>query len=203
MLTIIGGSCQKYHFCCNKSFVATNMCLSWQNTHLLQQNVFCHDKSMFACCDKTFVTTKWCLSWKIFLSQHVFVMTKVLSWKEYFCCNKRHVLLWQTHVCHNKSKLVATKVLLQQKYVCRDKKFCCDKHTFVTTKDVFVMTKLLFEHTPSTTFQHLPPNSAGIGYATERACFISVHLSTDAVSALQKVWVLIRLQKQHSGEACT
>ena len=124
MLTIIGGSCQKYHFCCNKSFVATNMCLSWQNTHLSQQitkRVFCHDKSMFACCDKTFVTTKWCLSWKIFLSQNIFVMTKVLSWKAYFCCNKRHVLLRQTHVCHNKSKLVATKLLLRQKYVCHDK----------------------------------------------------------------------------------
>ena len=46
-------------------------------------------------------------------------------------------------------------------------------------------------HTPNIAFQHLPPNSATIGYATEEALFISAQLSTDAVSALRKVWVLI------------
>ena len=45
--------------------------------------------------------------------------------------------------------------------------------------------------TPSITFQHLPPNSARFGYATEGALFISTQLSTDVVSAIQKVWVLI------------
>ena len=49
-------------------------------------------------------------------------------------------------------------------------------------------------HTPSTAFRHLPPNSARIGYATEGAVFISAQLSTDAVSALRKVWVLLKLQ---------
>ena len=48
-------------------------------------------------------------------------------------------------------------------------------------------------HTPSITFWHLPPNSARFSYATEGALFISVQLSTDTVSALWKVWVLIRL----------
>ena len=46
-------------------------------------------------------------------------------------------------------------------------------------------------HTPSAAFRHLPPNSARFGYATEGALFISAQLSTDAVSALRKVWVLI------------
>ena len=46
-------------------------------------------------------------------------------------------------------------------------------------------------HILSITFQHLPPNSAGFGYATEGALFISVQLSTDAVGTLWKVWVLI------------
>ena len=46
-------------------------------------------------------------------------------------------------------------------------------------------------HTPSITFRHLPPNSARFGYATEGALFISAQLSTDAVSALRKVRVLI------------
>ena len=45
-------------------------------------------------------------------------------------------------------------------------------------------------HTPSIAFRHLPPNSARFSYATEGALFISAQLSTDAVSALQKVWVL-------------
>ena len=46
-------------------------------------------------------------------------------------------------------------------------------------------------HTPSIAFRHLPPNSARFGYATEGAPFISSQLSTDAVSALRKVLVLI------------
>ena len=41
-------------------------------------------------------------------------------------------------------------------------------------------------HTPSIAFRQLPENSARFGYATEGALFISVQLSTDAVSALSK-----------------
>ena len=48
-------------------------------------------------------------------------------------------------------------------------------------------------HTPSIAFRHLPPNSARFSYATEGALFISAQLSTDAVSTLRKVWVLIKL----------
>ena len=44
-------------------------------------------------------------------------------------------------------------------------------------------------HTSSVAFRHLPPNSARFGYATEGALFISAQLSTDAVSALRKVWI--------------
>ena len=57
-------------------------------------------------------------------------------------------------------------------------------------------------HTPSITFRHLPPNSARFSYAIEVALFISMQLSTDAVSDLRKVWVLIRLWKQPSAQAC-
>ena len=66
----------------------------------------------------------------------MFVATK------YFCRNKRCFLSRQKHICHNKSKLVATNVfmtklcLLQQKYVCHE------KHTFVMTKVAFVATIL-------------------------------------------------------------
>ena len=46
-------------------------------------------------------------------------------------------------------------------------------------------------HTPSIAFQHPPPNSARFSYATEGVLFISAQMSSDAVSALRKVWVLI------------
>ena len=46
---------------------------------------------------------------------------------------------------------------------------------------------------PSTAFRHLPPNPARICYTTEGALFISKQMSSDAVSALRKIWVLRRL----------
>ena len=58
-------------------------------------------------------------------------------------------------------------------------------------------------HIPSLTFWHLPPNSAVTGYTPEAALLISTQLSIDTVSALIKVWVLIRLWKQHSVDSCT
>ena len=46
----------------------------------------------------------------------------------------------------------------------------------------------------------LSPNSARFGYATaEGALFISAQLSTDAASALRKVWTLITLPAPLSG----
>ena len=57
------------------------------------------------------------------------------------------------------------------------------------------------DHNPSIAFWHIPPNSARFSYTTEEALFISTQLSTDAVSALQKVRVLIRLWKQTSAQA--
>ena len=50
-----------------------------------------------------------------------------------------------------------------------------------------------WRYTPSIAFWHLPPNSARFSYATEGALLISAQLSSDAVSALQSVPVLIWL----------
>ena len=58
-------------------------------------------------------------------------------------------------------------------------------------------------YTPSIAFRHLPPNSARFSYATEGALFISAQLSSDAVSALRKVRVPIRLWKQPRAQART
>ena len=46
----------------------------------------------------------------------------------------------------------------------------------------------------------LPSTTAVFSYATEGALFISAQLSTDAVSALRKVWVVIRLWKKPSAQ---
>ena len=48
----------------------------------------------------------------------------------------------------------------------------------------------IFTHTLQASLSGpLPPNSATIGYATEGALLTSsMHLSTDAVNTLQKVW---------------
>ena len=48
--------------------------------------------------------------------------------------------------------------------------------------------------TSSIAFWHLPPNSARFSYATEGELFISAQLSSDAVSALRKVPVLIHVE---------
>ena len=57
--------------------------------------------------------------------------------------------------------------------------------------DVWCVSGVGSDHTLSISFRHLPPDSARTGYALKRALFISEQLSTDAVSALPKVWVLI------------
>ena len=104
--TVTGGSCHKYHFCCDKSFVATNTCLSWQT-------LVCHNKTPV-------------LSRQKYACHNIFLSRQTcLPRQAYFCHNKRHV-------CHAASIIfVATKVLLQQTHVCRD------KHLFVTTKHMF------------------------------------------------------------------
>ena len=50
------------------------------------------------------------------------------------------------------------------------------------------------EHTLSVAFWHLTPNSARFSYTTEGALFISTRLSSNVVSALWKVRVLIWLE---------
>ena len=102
---IIGGSCHKYHFCHNKSFVLTNtfvvtkhvfccnksmlVVLSWQKLCLLWQNYVCRDKHVFIMRIFVVVTS-------ILLSQQktCFVVTNMclpqqtcLSWQN-FCRNK-------------------------------------------------------------------------------------------------------------------
>ena len=70
------------------------------------------------------------LSQVSFLLRQKFVVTNI-------CCNKTHLLLWQTCVCHDK-----TSLLSQQKYACHDK-------TFVLTYfwQIFVATNIILSNT--------------------------------------------------------
>ena len=103
-----GWSCHKYHFCCDKSSVVTNMCLVQQKS--------LSGQTIFVVTNKSFVTTS------ILLLQQA-----------YFCCDKRHVLSQQTHICHDKIKHVVTKVLSQLNYICCNKS-CHNKNMFVAKK---------------------------------------------------------------------
>ena len=151
--TITGGSCHKYHFCQDKSFVAKNTCLSWQQKkrllivmtkECLSRQNFCHDKYIYVttniCCDKhTFVTQTY-----VCHDKHVsFVVTKVcLSWQ----------IVVATNTCLSQQIFVATIFVVATNIILLWQKFCRGKHTFVTTKDwdkSFVVTKMILVSAPA------------------------------------------------------
>ena len=77
--SIVGWSCHKYRFCRDKSFVATNTCLSRQNT--------------------SFVGTKVCMSRQNFRpDKHVFVATNIILSRQAYFCRDKHVFV-ATKVC--------------------------------------------------------------------------------------------------------
>ena len=83
MATIIGGSCHKYHFCRDKSFVVCRE----KHVFVKTKHVFCRDKSML-------------------------VTTKRLSRQTRVCCDKRFVvtsMFVARNICHDK-RFVATKI---------------------------------------------------------------------------------------------
>ena len=110
-VTIIGGSCHKYHFWSWHMLVMTNTCLLRQNmSFVFVTTNICHDKHNFDfCCLKlifVFVVTKHIFchdkSMLVVLSQqkfyhdkkydqHNFVTTKDLLRQAYFCCDNRCV----------------------------------------------------------------------------------------------------------------
>ena len=73
---------------------------------------------------------------------------------------------------------------------------CCEHYYSAQVCDIMDVfgvcdQHLPYTHTPSIAFQHLPPNSARFSYATEGVLFISAQLSSDTVSVLRTVRVLI------------
>ena len=80
---------RKTYFCGYKhTFVATNTCLSRQNTSLVATKVFLsrqNSRQIFVCRDKSFVARKLCQSSQAYLcrNKHIFVATK-----DVFCRDK-------------------------------------------------------------------------------------------------------------------
>ena len=69
------------------------------------------------------------------------------------------------------------------------------------TEDLWKPRCVCVMHILSIAVRHFPPNSARTGYVTEGALFITVQLSTNVVSALWKVWILVRLRWLHIAQA--
>ena len=100
----------KKYACHNKSFVATNIFLFCRDKYLLWQTVFCYNKS--------FVMTGlllMCLLWQIFVDKltfDVFVATNI-------CCDEScvatEIFCHDKQFCHNKSFVMASVLLSQQK----------------------------------------------------------------------------------------
>ena len=105
--TIIGRSWREYHFCRDKT-ILSRVCRD--KTRLLS-------RQKFACRDKTFVVTNIFCRDKI-----MFVSTNVLCvLRQIFCHDKYTFVATKVMFCKYKGKLAATKLLLRQNYVCRDK----------------------------------------------------------------------------------
>ena len=100
------------YFCCNKSFVTTNICCD--------KHVFVTTKDVLSpqtrvCGDKSKLVAR-----NMCLSQQIFVARKVLSRQKYVCATSIHLSQQkmcfelrqtQTRVCHDKT-FVATKIVL-------------------------------------------------------------------------------------------
>ena len=123
---ITGGSCHKYHFCRDRSFVATEVRLSRQK-FLLRQAYFCCDKHMFVAtkhvfrCDKSMLVATKLLSRQTRVVQQIFVVTNRLSRQKYFVAT--NIILSLQTFCRSKHTFVATKIVF-----CRDIRFSHDKN---------------------------------------------------------------------------
>ena len=124
---IIGRSCHKYHFCHDKSFVTTKICLpqqkfchdkiflSWQtqkfchdkHTFVVTKDEFCHDEHMF-------IATNIFLSWQSFgCDKIMFAETKLLSWQN-MCFVMTNMCFVMTNMCLSQQNLLQQKLCLWQ-----------------------------------------------------------------------------------------
>ena len=105
-----------YYFCCDKTFVATKLCLSRQNLYVAT-NV-CRNKH-------NFVATSILLSRQTRICRD---KRRLLSRQKCACCDKTFVA---TNYFNGDKRFIATSIVYSRQRTC-----------FVTTKDVFVATKM-------------------------------------------------------------
>ena len=145
-VAIIGGSCHKYHFCRDKSFVATNththtsreverqlivlLAKGWQNVQQV-------DLWTWFVIDTICVVTKRAGVTKVSLAgaatSLIFVLTIIILSRQIYFSRDKHMFVATKHLfCQDKSMLVATK----QACFCRDKQawFCRDKRGVLSQK---------------------------------------------------------------------
>ena len=100
---IIGGSCHKYNFCCDTTFVETN-------TYFVVTKV-CLSRQRFCRAKLTFVTTK-----DVFVAiKHLFCHDKsMLVATNIFCCDKQNCVATKASILLSRQKtcFVATKMIL-------------------------------------------------------------------------------------------
>ena len=104
---VISRSCHNYHFCQDKSFIATNIC---------------HDKCVFVMTKVLSQQAYFCRDKRCVLSQQTHV------------CHDKISMLRQNYVCRNKylseqNIFVATSILLSSQKTCSvSQNFCRDKN---------------------------------------------------------------------------
>ena len=98
------------------------------------------------CRDKTFLSTKRLCAQNLLCAknknkqthkQKLYCGKNVLWSRQKMCIVAKKVRLSRTKLCLPRQIFVATKVLLPEKYVCRNKSFFRNKPSFVATKVVF------------------------------------------------------------------
>ena len=126
-VSIIGGSCHKYHFSRDTSFCDN------KHVFVMKKQVFCHDKCRLVMIN-LLSRQNMCLSWQ------------KLSRQAYFCHDKWRVLLWQTqcllqrkYACRDKSFVVtklrvSRQIFVVTKNLSRQKIFGLHKHHFFGNK---------------------------------------------------------------------
>ena len=102
------------------------MCLSWQTMSFAVTKI-CLQQQNF-CCNKTILSQQnFFVNKRVCGDKSMLIVTKLLLWQNYVCCDKYLYLSRQTNFCHDKHIFVITKDDLSWQ-TC----VCCDM--FVTTK---------------------------------------------------------------------
>ena len=129
-------------------------CLHYIHIHnkhvfVVTKHVFCHDKLYLPQQNFCRNHIMYILSWQTCVTTKVLLRQTRLS-RQNFCCimhtfvDKRCVLSWQTHVCHDKMFCCNKIMFVTTKLCLLSQKLCHNNHTFVERKKVFCLREHVF-----------------------------------------------------------